>query len=200
MTLTSGQLEKERLRQRNQIDIEDFSVCYYCDSTGLNETDKFCPNCGFPQRGTQIEMRKFFWNISNKKKLVEEQKLNVKKARNILFILAGLNFIFGIYLGVIAEKNIAVLITFILCSMIYTALGLWSRKQPFPAILSGFFVYIVFIAISTITDPVSLFQGIIWKVIIISAFYYGYKGVKDSKKLEAELESIKKAKDLNNEE
>lgn len=197
MAKTSGQLEKERIRQKSQIIINDLTTCYYCKSTGLKETDIFCPNCAFPQRRTQAEMKKFIWNVNNKKKLLDDHKKAINKARNILYILAGLNLLAGILLGLILNVNIPILLSCIIGAGIYFALGIWSRTQPFPAILSGFFVYIVFIVISGIADPHTIYQGLIWKVIIISAFIYGYKGVKDLKKLEIELESIKKAKDLN---
>jgi len=197
MAKTSGQLEIERRKQSSQIIINDLTTCYYCQSTGLKENEKFCPNCAFPQNGTQTEMKKFKWNIQNKKKLLADQNKAINKARNILFILAGLNLLLGIFVGLIASVNVPILIGCIIGAGIYLGLGLWSKTQPFPAILSGFFVYIVFNFMSAIADPQTIYQGILWKVIIISSFIYGYKGVKDSKKLEAELDSIKKAKDLN---
>ena len=186
MTKTSGQLEIERRNLMNQITIDDLSVCYFCNSTGLKDSDLFCPNCAFPQRGTQTEMKKFIWNVNNKKKLLEDKKRAVNKARNILYILAGLNLIIGILLGLL-YRNPPILIGGVIGSGIYLALGLWSRTQPFPAILSGLFVYIVFNVINAIADPNTIYQGLIWKVLIISGFVYGYKGVKDSKKLQNDL-------------
>ncbi|NTW33912.1 MAG: hypothetical protein HGB12_15070 [Bacteroidetes bacterium] len=197
MAITSGQREKERIRQRTQININDLTTCYYCKTTGLKENDNFCPNCSFPQKGSQAEMKNFIWNINNKQKLLVDQKKAINKARNILYILAGMNFVLGILLGLIINVNIQILIACIISGGIYFLLGLWSRKQPFPAILSGFFVYIVFIVINAIADPNTIYQSLFWKAIIISGFIYGYKGVKDSKKIETELESIKNAKDLN---
>jgi hypothetical protein len=197
MTKTSGQLEIERRRIDSQIVIDDLSICYYCKSTGLKESDLYCPNCAFPNRGTQTQMKKFIWNVSNKKKLLAEQKKAIHKARNILYILAGINFLFGIIMGLAISIDFGILLAGVIGGVIYLTLGLWSRKQPFPAILSGFFVYIVFNLVSAISNPHTLYQGLLWKVIIISGFVYGYRGVKDSQVLENELESIKKTKDLN---
>ena len=196
MSLTSGELERIRIRKRNEIIIADITVCHYCKSTGLKETDMFCPNCGFPQRGTQGQMKKFMWNIHNKKKLLEEHRKSVNGARNVLYFLAGLNLLIGVLVGVF-QSDIPMLIGGVLAGSIYFALGLWSKKQPFIALLSGFFVYIVFIVIAAIDDPTTLFKGLIFKALFIGAFIYGYKGAKDAKNLEAELESIKKARDLN---
>src|SRR4051812_16098480 len=99
MAKTSGQLEKERIREKSQIIIPDLTVCYSCKSTGLGEKDMYCPNCGFPQRGTQAEMKNFMLKINNKKQLLEEQKKAVNKAKGLLFLLAGLNLVFGTILA-----------------------------------------------------------------------------------------------------
>ncbi len=197
MALTSGQLEKQRIRQQSIIQIADLSKCYYCKSTGLKETDKFCPNCAFPQRGTQGEMKKFLWNIRNKKKLLEDQRKAINKARNILYILAGLNLLLGILMGIVLMKDASVFIACVICAIVYALLGLWSTKNPFPAILTGFFFFIVIITLNAIVDPSTIMKGIIWKGIIIYGFVYGYKGVKKAEELEKELKSIKTAVDLN---
>jgi len=196
MEKTSGQLEIERRQKKSEILIENLTTCYYCKSTGLNELDNFCPNCRFPQGGSQIKMKRFLNNVQKKKQLLGGQKKAVKKARNILYILAGLNLLYGLILGVMVNFDIAVLIGSLIGAAIYFGLAVWSKNKPFAAILSGFFVYIVFNAIAAIGDPHTIYQGIIWKVIIISGFIYGYKGVKESEKLEKELKSIKQSKDL----
>lgn len=196
MTLTSGQLEREMRLRESEIIIEDYTKCYYCNSTGLNEQDKFCPNCRFPQRGTQFEMKGFLNSVKKKKQLLEDKKKSVKKARNILFILAGLNLILGLIIGAILNFDAAIILGSVIGALIYFVLGMWSRKNPFAAILSGFFVYIVFLVLGAISDPESIYRGLLFKIIIIYGFIYGFKGVKDSEKLELELKSINESKDL----
>ena len=196
MEKTSGQIDRERRLKKSEINIKDLTICHYCKSTGLGDDDKFCPNCGFPQRGSQIEMKRFLNRLRRKMELLADYKKSIKKARNILFILAAVNLLYGLIMGVFISVNMAVLISSIIVAAIYFALGMWSRNKPFPAILSGFFVYIVFNVLAAIVDPHTIYQGLIWKVIIISAFVYGYKGVKDSANLQVELESMKESKDL----
>ncbi len=188
---------RQRSEAKRAITITNPSVCYYCKSTGLTSTDNFCPNCGFPQRGTQISMKRFINNIRNKHILLADQKKAISKARNILFALSGLFVLYAfVWAFADGEFSAVVLIAGLVISAIYLSLALWSRKHPFPAILSGFFFYTTLIVLMAIIDPASIFSGLMWKVIIIGAFYYGYKGVKDSEVLEKELEFIKKAKDL----
>ena len=198
MAKTALRLEREKQRAiRGQIIITDSTKCYVCKSTGLTQHDKFCPNCGFPQQGTQDEMKRFVYIINNKKQILEDHRKKINSARNVLYVLAGLNALISVLLGFVFQKNIHVLISCGLSAVIYLALGLWSKKNPFAAILSGFFVYVTLQAIGVIINPASLLQGLFLKAGIISAFVYGYKAVKDSKVLEEELESVQKARKLN---
>ncbi|MBK6986475.1 MAG: zinc ribbon domain-containing protein [Bacteroidetes bacterium] len=187
---------RQKSEAKRMIVISNPSVCHYCKSKGLTESDKFCPNCGFPQRGSQALMKNFIWNINNKHTLLYKQKKAVSKARNILFVLSGLFAFFAILLGLLIDTNMAILISNFVVSLIYLSLGLWSKQNPFPAILTGFFVYISLMVINAVIEPTTLLKGLFMKVIVIGAFVYGYKGVKESEELEKELESIKKAKDF----
>jgi hypothetical protein len=199
MALTSGQIEKERIRQRTQIIINDPTTCYYCKTTGLKETDNFCPKCNFPQNGTQAEKKNFILNINNKQKLLADQKKAVNKARIVLYVLAGLNLLYGIVYCLVINESIPILMVCIIFSGTYLGLGLWSRKQAFPAILTGFLLYVSMLVISAILDPGTISGGAFFKLLIIVGFIYGFKGAKDSKKIEKELESIKEAKEINTE-
>lgn len=187
---------RQKSEAKRMIVIADPSVCHYCKSKGLTDLDKFCPNCGFPQKGSQTSMKNFIWNVNNKHTLLDKQKKAVSKARNILFGLSGLFAFFAILLGALIQKDIIILSSNFIVAFIYLGLGLWSRKNPFPAILTGFFVYITLIVINAAIDEKTLIQGILMKAFIIGGFVYGYKGVKESTELEKELESIKKAKDF----
>ncbi|MFI5141780.1 MAG: hypothetical protein ACHQII_05440 [Bacteroidia bacterium] len=198
MAKTALRLEREKQRAiRSQIIITDITKCYVCKSTGLTANDKFCPNCGFPQQGTKDEMKRFIYIINNKKQILEDHRKKINSARNVLYVLAGLNVFVAVILGIVVQNNIPVLISCGISAAIYLALGLWSKKNPFAAILSGFFVYITLQAIAAISNPASILQGLFLKAGIISAFVYGYKAVKDSKVLEEELQSVQKARKLN---
>lgn len=194
MAKTSGQLERDRIRKRMEIVITDFTTCYFCKTKGLTEQDMFCSNCGFPQRGTQTEMKRFVWSVRNKKKLMEESKAAIKKARLFLFILAGFNLLFGVMYWV-AQDDIVSLIAGLIGAGIYTGLAFWSRKEPFAAILTGLFVYLLTIVLNGLIDPATIIAGLLWKAIIIGGFVYGFRGAKDAKRIEAELASISKARE-----
>lgn len=108
----------------------------------------------------------------------------------------GLNLLSGVVAGFVAERNVVVFVVYLVISLIYLGLGFWCMKKPFPAILTGFIVYVTFIGMNAVADPETLFHGLIWKVIIISGFIYGYKAALQSGKLEKELLDVKKAEDF----
>src|SRR4051794_18200378 len=119
MSKTSGQLDNERIRARNLITITDLTTCYYCKSTGLKEDQNYCPNCAFPQNGTQAEMQTYIRNVYHKKTLLATHKKAINKSRIILYLLAGANFIFGFVAGLFINATIYFLISCISCSIIY---------------------------------------------------------------------------------
>ena len=177
--------------------VEEANVtCFYCKSTGLKESDVFCSNCRFPQGGTLQQQKVFMVAIKRKKRAIEEKGKSIAKARNVLFILAAINVIFGaLILGLMQDDKVT-MVASIIAAAVYGSLGAWSFKKPFAAIITGFLFYITLMAISAIADPHTIYQGLIWKVLIISAFVYGYKGVKDSEKLSKELEELNVSQDL----
>lgn len=195
MQKTSGQLELEKLRKKKEIIIPDFSTCYYCKSTSLKTEEKYCPNCRFPQLGTQKEMQGFLYRIRLKKELLAEKKKQINKSRNILYTLGIINIVLGIIRYYQHENFIDILVTLILGG-IYLALGFWSIKKPQPAIIAGLFTYIVLIVLGALMDPELLIKGILLKILIIYGFFYGFKGIKEAEKLSKELNDLKKAQDL----
>jgi hypothetical protein len=175
---TTGQLEVERLRQKNKIVINDFSVCYYCKTKGLAESDHFCPNCGFPQRGTEPEQKKFIGIQMVNKIRLEEMEDAVIKARNTLFAIGALTVI-PYLITAIQSEQMAVIVIGILLAMCYLGLALWSGKQPFPAILTGMILYVSMWVLYCILDPSNIYRGIIYRIMAISALYYGFNAARD---------------------
>ncbi len=188
-------METPQEKETSQINIDDLSVCQHCRSTGLSENDKYCSNCGFPQRGDDHEKKKFLSLLQVKKRWLDEHRRSINKARNILYILAGFYILFGIGYHIF-KKDLPVLISCFMIGVVYLGLALWCRKNPFAAIVSGICVYAVTIVISAIDNPVNLFSGFIWKILIISGLIYGYKGAREAKQLEDELNQLQTSKDL----
>jgi len=184
-----------QFRQKDVIhdNINDDSVCHYCSSTGLNERDKFCLNCRFPQKGTQLEKKHFLYSIKMKKETIVKKEKLVKRARIVLFVLAGLNLLIGIFVGLRINTDPLLFVGMMIGACIYFTLGMWSRVKPFQAILSAFYVFIVFASIAVIDDPHVVYKGLLFKIIIVTFLVYGYKAVKDLIPLREELKTLQKS-------
>lgn len=62
---------------------------------------------------------------------------------------------------------LGVLIVTMSLAGIFLGLWLWGRKSPFPALLTALIVYVSFHLLDAVLDPMSLFKGIIVKILIL---------------------------------
>jgi len=151
--------------------------CYCCHSA-YNEDDKYCGNCGYPLQGTQEEQKKFVVNY-NMTKIEKSTAIgNIKEARTILFVIAAFTVVSAF---IIYSRDSSTLLLFInlFLAAIYALLGFWANYKAFAAILTGGLIYVSIILLSAFLDPMTIIQGIIFKVIFIIAFikasYGAYK-------------------------
>jgi hypothetical protein len=148
------------------------SGCTIC-KTPMQSLDVFCPECGFPEHGTDKDVAQFHARNAMQKNQHMDADKKIKSARNVLYVMAGITVLFGVIYYFI-EQDIALLVTNVLLGMIYLVLGFWTSKKPLVAILLGLLLYLTTIIISAIIEPETLIKGIIFKIIIIA---YLAKGV-----------------------
>ncbi|HEV7231416.1 MAG TPA: hypothetical protein VGO45_08820 [Bacteroidia bacterium] len=191
---TSGQLEVERTRERNRlaaernkIVIKDFTVCYFCKTKGLSEADAFCPNCGFPQRGTEEQQKKYVGDHMVQKIRLDEMGDAIIKARNMLFTISALTLI-PYLIASIKTGEVVVFLIGIFVALLYAGLALWSRTQPFSAILTGMILYVSLWALYTIINPINFFSGILYKIMGLTALYYGYNAARNYDKMKKQVD------------
>ena len=67
------------------------------------------------------------------------------------------------------------LIVNLILAAIMLALSLWARRSPLPAVLVATATYAVVIAAAAISDPATLGQGLLMKIIIIAFLFKGIK-------------------------
>jgi len=140
--------------------------CSQCSSL-MNNNDVFCNSCGFPEKGTSQEQAKFHARVVMKKSNKNDATKKVKSARNTLYFVGGFTGLIGIG-SYFLLADVAILVTNVILAAIYVVLALWSTKKPLAALLSGLLLYITVIVINGVFEPETLYQGVIWKVIIIS--------------------------------
>ncbi len=163
--------------------------CMSC-SVHVPDTDPFCNSCGYPLKGTEMEQQTFITTRTNKAIDLEEFNKKIKQASFALYYIAGstviMGFIFSSTTHDPSEKKALLIINFIL-AIIYVCLGVWSKKKPLAAIISGFSLYIIILLIKAFTHPMSIFSGIFIKILFIGYFIKGIKSALEIEKLKKEL-------------
>ncbi len=79
-----------------------------------------------------------------------------------------------------------IIITYVVLITLFVFLGFFSRKKPLAGIVSGLCLYVIVQAINAITSPVTLFSGIIVKILIIGYLVNGIKSAIEIEKFKKE--------------
>ena len=129
--------------------------------------------------------------------LLEEENLSmegydqpVKKARNILFAIAAIQLI-GIYFASEQygmERTITLALSIGL-ALIFFFLGLWTKRKPYDAIITGIIVYSILIIGNAMLEPATILQGLIFKIVI---FVLLITALSNAKEVQRWKDSLKK--------
>jgi hypothetical protein len=181
----------KKLADKKPIEIADLSTCYFCKITGLKEEDKCCPNCSFPQRGTQAEIKSFLWDIEDMKELAKEHEETVKKGKVALYVIASFTFLGALISDLLLHAYIFAFIVDSVVSIGFLGLALWSDKKPLLSMIIGLAVYLIlFVMVPILAYPANLINGIVIKLFIIAAFIYGIAGAYNAGKVKKELDQL----------
>ncbi len=139
--------------------------CSQC-SAALNNNQKFCVSCGFPEKGTEREKSMYHAKIVMDKRLTHDSKKRIKSARNSLFVVSGISLVTGLYYYFVLD-DLASLIASGILALVYLFLGYWSQQKPLVALLLGLMVFLLVIVLNGILDPSTLYKGILIRLFII---------------------------------
>lgn len=149
----------------------------------------FCNNCGYPLKGTEEEQQNFMTQLTVNQIDLEEYHNKIKKGRNSLYYVA-VAFAVGTLLEIAQASDqslkVAMLIVCLIVCSIFVFLAIWSKRKPLAALVSGSALYGILIASSAIVDPLSLFKGIILKIIVIVCLINGIRAALDAEKMKKE--------------
>jgi hypothetical protein len=112
----------------------------------------------------------------------------IKKARNTLFVTAGLVFLSEMLGASIQGIPITALLVGIAAveAGLFVALGFWTKTKPFTAIIVGLILFIgLWVLTIALTSAEAIYKGILVKIIIISYLASALKPAKaweDAKK------------------
>lgn len=171
---------RERDEMRRRVVVRDRSVCHHCRRPGLTVDDVYCPDCGFPQQGSESEQRKFIVGKRKERSLQSDHAAMVQKARMYLLVAAGLNMI------TFLSDQPVVLIVGAIISGIFVGLSFWAKKRAYPALLTGLITYVSLQLLFGIVDVWFMISGIFWKIAIVGALFFALRSAKELEKPKAD--------------
>jgi len=142
----------------------------------INEPDQFCQSCGYPLKGSEEEQKQFFYNRNYQQLMIGSLKKKIKSAGTTLYVLGVLFLIYSLfYFFRYREEDTAsaTIIAYAVVAIIFVLLAVWSDKKPVAAIISGMVLYLLLQILAAIDNPLNLFSGIIFKIIIITCLING---------------------------
>lgn len=105
----------------------------------------------------------------------------VKKARNILFVLAAIQLVFGIFIA-LQQYGVARIISmaiYIGIAIVFFLLALWTKSKPYTAIITALSIYGVLVLADFIIDPASILRGIIIKIVVFALLISALSNAKE---------------------
>lgn len=160
----------------------------YCDAchVAVNTADTFCNNCGYPLKGTEQEQGNFIAHLTVNEIELSDLKAKIKKGGDSLYYVAAA-FGLGVLVSAFASQDdegwLATLIIGLIICGIFVFLGSYARKKPFAALVSGISLYLIITILIGILDPVTLFRGFIFKIIIIILLINGLRAALAAEKI-----------------
>ena len=108
----------------------------------------------------------------------------IRQARLTIYVVAGIQLIFGMVSGFQFGGNTGWFIFGITASiaLIFFALGIWARKKPFTAILIALILYSLLLITDLIMQPATIIKGILVKILIIIFLVRGLKKAREAER------------------
>lgn len=174
---------------QNQVENIAEVSCENCDTK--NSTDKkFCTTCSFPIAGAEEDKRSFRLVISSRKRLLSDAADQIKSAKIVIYVLAGIFFLSGM-IAWFSLEDLGSLVVNLCISLLYLIFAAWCSKNPFGAILTASLVYVTVQILNAFVDPTTIVSGIILKIVVIAAFVKGIRSAMDAQNYMKELEKFK---------
>src|SRR5687767_5933399 len=164
-------------------------TCDHCKAENAPDK-KFCTQCRYPITGTDEEKSRFRSDIAKNQILLKDAEGEIQSAKNIIYILAGFSLLIGIIVY-FTQDDAASLVVYAIICILYLGLAAWCSSNPFGAILTAFLIYITLQVVSAVIDPLTIFSGILWKIIFIGAFIKGIRSASEARNFMRELEKAK---------
>jgi hypothetical protein len=158
--------------------------CKNC-KTQRAESEEICDLCNYPIKGTEKEQASFIAKQVIQKSDVLESIERLKKSRIILFLVGAFNII-APFTPLLKNPTSFEYIFSISLGLILIGFGFLTFKKPKIALIIPLSLFILYYVILFLINPIYLFSGMLWKMIIIMGLGYGYLSVRKSDKILSE--------------
>lgn len=155
--------------------------CKICN-TEFKETDAECSVCSYPLKGSKQEQASFVAKQVMQKSDVEESIKRLKRSRIILFAV-GVYYIIIPFTPHMSTSKTLFLIVNIALGLLFIGFGFLTFKKPKIALLIPLCLTVLYYLILLLINPLYLFQGMLWKIIVLLGIGYGYFSVSKSNKI-----------------
>lgn len=117
---------------------------------------------------------------------------HIRQARKTLFIAAGILLINAIILFAKYPFDMeAMWLDYLLWTIYiggFIALGFWTKKKPYYAIVGGLILMGVFIVVNALIEPLSMLSGIIFKIAVVLFLTKGLGDAKEAQQMKEEFD------------
>ncbi len=149
---------------------ETILTCDNC-KVEISPVEIICENCGYPIEGTKKEQAIFIGQQISNKSTLNDAKRFQRRSSYILYVIGG----FQIVIAIVNYYTIADILSFVITAfigLIFILFGFLSSKKPLLFLSLGLTLIVLLYAIDFILDPSSIFQGILWKLVILGTLSY----------------------------
>jgi hypothetical protein len=114
-----------------------------------------------------------------------EYDAQVRKARNWLFVVAGIQLIAGLVEVYSTPDELKLIVLGIHGAIIaiFVGLALWTNKRAYEALIIAIVVYGLIYIGGGLLDPMNFIRGIIIKIFVVIALINGIKAAKEARNI-----------------
>lgn len=157
------------------------ALCKFCEQEVL-DSDVICGICHYPLQGTSQEQASFIARQVIDKSDVEDAIEKLKKARYVLFGLSAFYIIFP-FTPMVVNSSVFTTIVSLTLGAVFICFGLLTYKYPKIALLIPLGLTLIYYLVLLLINPLLLWSGILWKMIVLVGLGYGYFSARKSDKI-----------------
>lgn len=153
-------------------------LCMHCSYINENEFS-FCTNCGYPLQN-KLLTDAFNERIQQRTYLLFKAENAVLAARIVLYVMASFLSMGVFFIFAESSRKYMVVLMALLLSGLFFFLALWSRKNPFTAMLTAFIILIAFSAVNifgSLVESFTTLTGFTGMLICLALLLVVLKGV-----------------------